>query len=88
MGCGIFPSQGILEFKNNISHDDDNNVGNDIENIFQTDVELSSDYYWDMSFNEMFPASELNPSEKLKFKTLANEANGLFANNINEPASY
>ncbi|CAF1063190.1 unnamed protein product [Brachionus calyciflorus] len=61
MGCGIFPSQGLLEFKNDIRQADENNLGNDKENIFQTDVGLSIDYYWDISYNDMLPASELNP---------------------------
>ncbi|CAF0805169.1 unnamed protein product [Brachionus calyciflorus] len=52
--------------------------------IFQTDVELSKDYYWDMSYLEMVPASDLNAIEKLKFNSLTKEAKGLFARKINE----
>ncbi|CAF1019865.1 unnamed protein product [Brachionus calyciflorus] len=53
-----------------------------IKKIYQKDIELSKDLYWDQ--NKMLPADELNPSEKLKFNYLANSVMGLCAKNLDE----
>ncbi|CAF1142183.1 unnamed protein product, partial [Brachionus calyciflorus] len=52
--------------------------------IFKTDVALSSDLFWNTSENTMVPASDLNPSEKIKFNTLSQEGVGLFAKSLKE----
>ncbi|CAF0957934.1 unnamed protein product [Brachionus calyciflorus] len=77
----------FLEFKDDISIDNENfSILTDekTEKIYQTDIELSKDLYWDLSQNNMVPASELNPSEKLKFNSLANSAKGMFGKNLDE----
>ncbi|CAF1072150.1 unnamed protein product [Brachionus calyciflorus] len=87
-GCGIYRSQGILDFKNSISIQNESIIENPEQNkiidIFHSDVELSKDFYWDMSINQIVPASGLNTSEKIKFNSLAQEAKGLFKKNLNE----
>ncbi|CAF0914339.1 unnamed protein product [Brachionus calyciflorus] len=54
-GSGIYPSDGILDFKNSTLIQNESIIENPEQNIiigiFHSDVELNKDFYWDMSFN-------------------------------------
>ena len=82
-GCGIFPSQGILKFK----EDENESIEaqkEEISNIFHTDIASDNEYFLDTSDLKLIPASDLDTNQENKFSLMANEAKGLFAKSLQE----
>ncbi|CAF0938986.1 unnamed protein product [Brachionus calyciflorus] len=82
-GYGIFPSQGILKFKEDEKESKTAPI-EEISDIFHTEIASDNEYFWDTCDLKIIPASDLETNQKNKFSLMANKAKGLFAKSLQE----